>query len=63
MFMIACTQIYFYRNYSEKHHHKAKLRKVKDHLVHEVEMRNKRIKQLEDEAGLLQQKIETVRKK
>ncbi|XP_047416610.1 coiled-coil domain-containing protein 30 isoform X2 [Sciurus carolinensis] len=47
------------RNYSEKHHHKAKLRKVKDHLVHEVEMRNKRIKQLEDEAGLLQQKIET----
>ncbi|KAM4807388.1 coiled-coil domain-containing protein 30 [Urocitellus parryii] len=47
------------RNHSEKHHHKAKLRKIKDHLVHEVEIRNKRIKQLEEEAGLLQQKIET----
>uniref|UniRef100_A0A8C9NY40 Coiled-coil domain containing 30 n=1 Tax=Spermophilus dauricus TaxID=99837 RepID=A0A8C9NY40_SPEDA len=47
------------RNHSEKHHHKAKLRKIKDHLVHEVEIRNKRIKQLEEEAELLQQKIET----
>lgn len=46
------------RNYNEKHYHyKAKLRRVKDHLVHEVELRDKRIKQLENEAGLLQQEV------
>ncbi|KAM6173306.1 coiled-coil domain-containing protein 30 [Erethizon dorsatum] len=46
------------RNCNEKHHHhKAKLQKVKDRLVHEVEIRNKRIKQLEDETGILQQRI------
>ncbi|XP_010632311.1 coiled-coil domain-containing protein 30 isoform X3 [Fukomys damarensis] len=46
------------RNCNEKHHHhKAKFRKAKDHLVHEVEIRNKRIKQLEDETGILQQRV------
>ncbi|XP_005410663.1 PREDICTED: coiled-coil domain-containing protein 30 isoform X4 [Chinchilla lanigera] len=48
------------RNCNEKHHHhKAKLQKVKDRLVHEVEIRNKRIKQLEDETGILQQRIKS----
>ncbi|XP_057641299.1 coiled-coil domain-containing protein 30 isoform X2 [Chionomys nivalis] len=47
------------RNYKDKHHcHKAKLQKVKDRLSHELEIRNKRIKELEDETGKLQQKIE-----
>ncbi|KAH0502035.1 Coiled-coil domain-containing protein 30 [Microtus ochrogaster] len=47
------------RNYKDKHHcHKAKLQKVKDRLTHELEIRNKRIKELEDETGKLQQKIE-----
>ncbi|XP_031234328.1 coiled-coil domain-containing protein 30 isoform X3 [Mastomys coucha] len=47
------------RNYKDKHHcHKAKLQKVKDRLTHELEIRNKRIKELEDESGKLQQKIE-----
>ncbi|XP_051044605.1 coiled-coil domain-containing protein 30 isoform X2 [Phodopus roborovskii] len=47
------------RNYKDKHHcHKAKLQKVKDHLTHELEVRNKRIEELEDETGKLQQKIE-----
>ncbi|XP_050017238.1 coiled-coil domain-containing protein 30 isoform X4 [Alexandromys fortis] len=46
------------RNYKDKHHcHKAKLQKVKDRLTHELEIRNKRIKELEDETGKLQQKI------
>ncbi|XP_023561990.1 coiled-coil domain-containing protein 30 isoform X2 [Octodon degus] len=48
------------RNCNEKHHHhKTKLQKVKDRLVHEVEIRNKRIKQLEDETGILQQRIKS----
>ncbi|XP_026637992.1 coiled-coil domain-containing protein 30 isoform X1 [Microtus ochrogaster] len=47
------------RNYKDKHHcHKVKLQKVKDRLTHELEIRNKRIKELEDETGKLQQKIE-----
>ncbi|XP_057563361.1 coiled-coil domain-containing protein 30 isoform X1 [Hippopotamus amphibius kiboko] len=47
------------RNYNEKHHHhKAKLRRVKDRLVHEVGLRDERIKQLENEIGALQQQME-----
>ncbi|XP_058930320.2 coiled-coil domain-containing protein 30 isoform X2 [Kogia breviceps] len=47
------------RNYNEKHHHhKAKLRRVKDRLVHEVELRDERIKQLENEIGALRQQME-----
>uniref|UniRef100_A0A8C9ALL3 Coiled-coil domain containing 30 n=1 Tax=Prolemur simus TaxID=1328070 RepID=A0A8C9ALL3_PROSS len=47
------------RNYNERHHqHKAKLRKVKDHLTHEVELRDERIEQLEREIGTLQQQVE-----
>ncbi|KAM5248666.1 coiled-coil domain-containing protein 30 [Ctenodactylus gundi] len=48
------------RNCSEKHHHhKAKLQKVKDRLVHEIETRNKRIKYLEEETGILQRRIKS----
>ncbi|OBS78814.1 hypothetical protein A6R68_18804, partial [Neotoma lepida] len=50
------------RNYKDKHHCQAKLQKVKDRLTHELEIQTKRIKELEDEAGKLQQKIEMVRK-
>ncbi|XP_008841062.1 coiled-coil domain-containing protein 30 [Nannospalax galili] len=47
------------RNCKDKHHyHKAKLQRVKDRFVHKLEIRNKRIKELEDETGKLQQKIE-----
>ncbi|XP_012872290.1 PREDICTED: coiled-coil domain-containing protein 30 [Dipodomys ordii] len=47
------------RNNNEKqNHHRARLRKVKDHYTHEVEIRNRKIKHLEDETGKLQQKIE-----
>ncbi|XP_057387491.1 coiled-coil domain-containing protein 30 isoform X4 [Balaenoptera acutorostrata] len=47
------------RNYNEKHHHhKAKLRRVKDRLVHEVDLRDERIKQLENEIGALRQQME-----
>ncbi|XP_008571380.1 PREDICTED: coiled-coil domain-containing protein 30, partial [Galeopterus variegatus] len=47
------------RNYNKKRHqHKAKLQKVKDRLVHEVEVRDKRIKQLEDDIVTLQQQVE-----
>ncbi|XP_005083983.1 coiled-coil domain-containing protein 30 isoform X5 [Mesocricetus auratus] len=47
------------RNYKDKHHcHKAKFQKVKDRLTHELEVRNKRIKELEDETRKLEQKIE-----
>ncbi|XP_073936525.1 coiled-coil domain-containing protein 30 isoform X2 [Castor canadensis] len=46
------------RNNNEKHYlHKARLQKVKDHFTNEIEIRNRRIKQLEDETGHLQQKI------
>ncbi|XP_058408088.1 coiled-coil domain-containing protein 30 isoform X9 [Diceros bicornis minor] len=48
------------RNYNEKHHHyRTKLRRVKDRLVHEVELRDERIKGLENEIGKLQQQVET----
>ncbi|XP_053432298.1 coiled-coil domain-containing protein 30 isoform X4 [Nycticebus coucang] len=47
------------RNYNDKHHqHKTKLRKVKDHLTHEVELRDEKIEQLESEIGTLQQQME-----
>ncbi|XP_064228312.1 coiled-coil domain-containing protein 30 isoform X1 [Aotus nancymaae] len=47
------------RNYNEKHHqHKIKLQKVKYRLTNEVELRDKRINQFEDEIGILQHKIE-----
>ncbi|XP_049734930.1 coiled-coil domain-containing protein 30 isoform X5 [Elephas maximus indicus] len=50
------------RNYNEKHHHqKNKLRRVKDRLVHEVHLRDERIKQLENDFGALQQQMEKVR--
>nr|XP_045005647.1 coiled-coil domain-containing protein 30 isoform X3 [Jaculus jaculus] len=50
----------YVRSYNDKHHyHKAKLQKIKDQLTRELERRNKRIKQLEDETGKLQQKVET----
>ncbi|EHA99295.1 Prefoldin subunit 6-like protein [Heterocephalus glaber] len=46
------------RKFNEKHHHrKAKFQKAKDRLVHEVQIRNKRIKQLEDETRILQERI------
>ncbi|XP_021540107.1 coiled-coil domain-containing protein 30 [Neomonachus schauinslandi] len=46
------------RSYDEKHHHhKVKLRRVKDRLIHEVELRDERIEQLENEIrGLRQQR-------
>ncbi|KAM9245196.1 coiled-coil domain-containing protein 30 isoform 1-T1 [Dugong dugon] len=47
------------RNYNEKHQHqKTKLRRVKDRLVHEVHLRDERIKQLENDIGALQQQME-----
>ncbi|XP_010993142.2 coiled-coil domain-containing protein 30 isoform X1 [Camelus dromedarius] len=47
------------RNYHEKHHHqKAKLRRIKDRLVHEVALRDDRIKQLENETRALWQQVE-----
>lgn len=52
-------QLHVYmRNCSEKHHHhKAKLCRVKDRLVHAVEQRDEKIKQLENEIGALQQQM------
>ncbi|XP_040087423.1 coiled-coil domain-containing protein 30 isoform X3 [Oryx dammah] len=47
------------RNYHQKHqYYKVKLHAVKDRLVDEVELRDERIKQLENEAGALRQQIE-----
>ncbi|XP_054348277.1 coiled-coil domain-containing protein 30 isoform X3 [Pongo pygmaeus] len=47
------------RNYNEKHHQqKIKLQKVKYRLTNEVELRDKRINQFEDEIGILQHRIE-----
>uniref|UniRef100_A0A2K5JX25 Coiled-coil domain containing 30 n=1 Tax=Colobus angolensis palliatus TaxID=336983 RepID=A0A2K5JX25_COLAP len=47
------------RNYNEKHHqHKIKLQKVKHRLRNEVELRDKRINEFEDEIRILQHKIE-----
>uniref|UniRef100_A0A2K5YLE5 Coiled-coil domain containing 30 n=1 Tax=Mandrillus leucophaeus TaxID=9568 RepID=A0A2K5YLE5_MANLE len=46
-------------NYNEKHQqHKIKLQKVKYRLTNEVELRDKRINEFEDEIGILQHKIE-----
>uniref|UniRef100_A0A2K6PFZ8 Coiled-coil domain containing 30 n=1 Tax=Rhinopithecus roxellana TaxID=61622 RepID=A0A2K6PFZ8_RHIRO len=47
------------RNYNEKHHqHKIKLQRVKHRLTNEVELRDKRINEFEDEIRILQHKIE-----
>ncbi|XP_070261084.1 coiled-coil domain-containing protein 30 isoform X2 [Myotis yumanensis] len=47
------------RNYNKKYyHHKNKLHRVKSHFVHEVELRDERIKLLENDIGILRQKIE-----
>uniref|UniRef100_A0A2K5YLI0 Coiled-coil domain containing 30 n=1 Tax=Mandrillus leucophaeus TaxID=9568 RepID=A0A2K5YLI0_MANLE len=47
------------QNYNEKHQqHKIKLQKVKYRLTNEVELRDKRINEFEDEIGILQHKIE-----
>ncbi|KAK2498211.1 hypothetical protein MC885_016231 [Smutsia gigantea] len=51
------------RNCNEKHHHhKANLCRVKDRLVHAVELRDEKIKQLENEIGALQQQMKKVKK-
>ncbi|XP_058535773.1 coiled-coil domain-containing protein 30 isoform X4 [Ochotona princeps] len=50
------------RNYNRKHHHnKLKLQKVKERLVQKVELREERIKYLENEIGTLQQQMEKER--
>ncbi|XP_014395034.1 PREDICTED: coiled-coil domain-containing protein 30 isoform X3 [Myotis brandtii] len=47
------------RNYNKKHyHHKTKLHRVKSRFVHEVELRDERIKLLENDIGILRQKLE-----
>uniref|UniRef100_A0A8C3YGS1 Coiled-coil domain containing 30 n=1 Tax=Catagonus wagneri TaxID=51154 RepID=A0A8C3YGS1_9CETA len=47
------------RNFNEKHHHhKAKFRRVKDHLVQAVERRDERIRQLENDIGALKLQVE-----
>ena len=57
-----CVSIDFRRNYNEKHqHHKAKLRRVRDHLGHEVEQRDERIRQLESDVRALKRQAEKVR--
>ncbi|XP_045715977.1 coiled-coil domain-containing protein 30 [Phyllostomus hastatus] len=49
----------YVRNYNKKcHHHKTKLHRVKSHFIHEVELRDKRINLLENETGILRQKLE-----
>ncbi|XP_012577563.1 PREDICTED: coiled-coil domain-containing protein 30-like [Condylura cristata] len=49
----------FVRNYNEKHHHyKVKHHRIKDRLVHEVELRDKRIKELENGNELLRLQME-----
>ncbi|KAM5320264.1 coiled-coil domain-containing protein 30 isoform 2-T3 [Glossophaga mutica] len=49
----------YVRNYNNKcHHHKTKLHRVKSHFIHEVELRDKRINLLENEIGILRQKLE-----
>ncbi|XP_040830246.1 coiled-coil domain-containing protein 30 [Ochotona curzoniae] len=50
------------RNYNRKHHHnKLKLQKVKERLLQKVELREERIKHLENEIGTLQQQMEKER--
>ncbi|XP_052493105.1 coiled-coil domain-containing protein 30 [Budorcas taxicolor] len=47
------------RNYHQKHqYYKVKLHTIKDRLVDEVELRDEKIKQLENEVGALRQQIE-----
>ncbi|XP_069444318.1 coiled-coil domain-containing protein 30 isoform X2 [Ovis canadensis] len=47
------------RNYHQKHqYYKVKLHAIKDRLVDEVELRDEKIKQLENEVGALRQQIE-----
>nr|KAF6377454.1 coiled-coil domain containing 30 [Myotis myotis] len=47
------------RNYNKKYyHHKTKLHRVKSRFVHEVELRDERIKLLENDIGILRQKLE-----
>ncbi|XP_078308138.1 coiled-coil domain-containing protein 30 isoform X5 [Panthera onca] len=47
------------RNFNEKHHHhKVKLRRVKNLLLQEVELRDKRIEHLENEVRILQHQVE-----
>ncbi|XP_066121147.1 coiled-coil domain-containing protein 30 isoform X2 [Saccopteryx bilineata] len=49
----------YVRNYDKKRlHHKVKIHRVKDHFVHEVELRDERINLLENEIGILQKKLE-----
>ncbi|KAB0386237.1 hypothetical protein FD755_001193, partial [Muntiacus reevesi] len=49
----------YVRNYNQKYqHYKVKLHRVKDRLVDEVELRDERIKQLENELGALRQQME-----
>ncbi|XP_023608462.1 coiled-coil domain-containing protein 30 [Myotis lucifugus] len=47
------------RNYNKKYyHHKTKLHRVKSRFGHEVELRDERIKLLENDIGILRQKLE-----
>ncbi|XP_045332873.1 coiled-coil domain-containing protein 30 isoform X4 [Leopardus geoffroyi] len=47
------------RDFNEKHHHhKVKLRRVKNLLLQEVELREKRIEHLENEVRILQHQVE-----
>ncbi|ELK31118.1 Coiled-coil domain-containing protein 30 [Myotis davidii] len=47
------------RNYNNKYyHHKTKLHRIKSRFVHEVELRDERIKLLENDIGILRQKLE-----
>lgn len=47
------------RNYNNKYyHHKTKLHRVKSRFIHEVELRDERIKLLENDIGILRQKLE-----
>ncbi|XP_066232123.1 coiled-coil domain-containing protein 30 isoform X2 [Saccopteryx leptura] len=49
----------YVRNYDKKRlHHKVKIHRIKDHFVHEVELRDERINLLENEIGILQKKLE-----
>ncbi|XP_070324429.1 coiled-coil domain-containing protein 30 isoform X1 [Odocoileus virginianus] len=49
----------YMRNYNQKYqYYKVKLHRVKDRLVDEVELRDERIKQLENEVGALRQQME-----
>ncbi|XP_036888422.1 coiled-coil domain-containing protein 30 isoform X2 [Sturnira hondurensis] len=54
-----CPAVNNLRIYNKKcHHRETKLHRVKSHFTHEVELREKRINLLENEIGLLRQKLE-----